>query len=364
MWFSSLTRNSKQSGVAERRAQPGPRQRSSFRPRLEALEDRWMPSILTVSNNLSSGTGSLQAEIAAAKSGDTIVFAPNMDGQTIRGGLFDITKNLTIQGPGTGHLTINAGGVVMTIRGRRVFKIENNVHVTLSGLTITGGNSNAAFDPTLVHPYDGKGGGILNLGTLSVDGCNVSGNFANYAHGNGYGAGIYNAGALTVSNSIISGNSAGYYADMGGHAGLGGGIYNAGTLTVTASTLSGNIADWGGGIFNAGTLMLGASTLSGNIAHWGGSGGGIYNYGTGGLPGNGGNFFPPGGAGTLTVDGCTISANQTTFVGGGIYNAGTNAGMVTVRNSVFSGNYASGGVGGATLNIFGPFTDEGDNTFS
>ena len=70
------------------------------------------------------------------------------------------------------------------------------------------------------------------------------------------------------------------------------------------------------------------------------------------------------GAGTLTVDGCTISANQTTFVGGGIYNAGTNAGMVTVRNSVFSGNYASGGVGGATLNIFGPFTDEGDNTFS
>jgi hypothetical protein len=335
-----------------------PGQRFSFRPRLEALEDRWMPSILTVTNNLSTGAGSLQAEIAAAKNGDTIVFAPSMDGQTIHTGLFDITKNLTIQGPGAGHLTINPGGVVQTVRGRRVFKIENNVNVTLSGLTITGGNSNAAFDPTLFHPYDGKGGGILNLGTLTVLGCNVSGNFANYAHGYGYGAGIYNAGTLTISNSTISGNSAGYVIDMGGTAGLGGGIYNAGTLTISASTLSGNIAFWGGGIFNAGTLMLSASTLSGNVAH--SVGGAIDNYGTYGLPGNGGNFYPPGGPGTLTVDGCTITGNKASLNGGGIFNAatyaGTSPGTLTVKNSVFSGN-----LGG---DILGPFTDDGGNTFS
>src|SRR6516225_10487779 len=40
-----------------------------FRPRLEALEGRWVPSTLTVTNNLDSGPGSLRVEIAAANSG-------------------------------------------------------------------------------------------------------------------------------------------------------------------------------------------------------------------------------------------------------------------------------------------------------
>src|SRR5215472_7351937 len=53
-----------------------------FRPHLEALEDRWLPSTLAVTNNLDSGPGSLRAEIAAARNGDTIVFAPSLDGQT------------------------------------------------------------------------------------------------------------------------------------------------------------------------------------------------------------------------------------------------------------------------------------------
>ena len=51
-----------------------PAARPTFRPTLEALEDRWVPSTLTVKNNLDSGTGSLRAAITAAHSGDIIVF--------------------------------------------------------------------------------------------------------------------------------------------------------------------------------------------------------------------------------------------------------------------------------------------------
>ena len=43
----------------------------SYRPRLEALEDRWVPSTLTVRNNLDSGAGSLRAKIAAAHKNET-----------------------------------------------------------------------------------------------------------------------------------------------------------------------------------------------------------------------------------------------------------------------------------------------------
>ena len=57
--------------------------RRGFRPRLEGLEDRTVPSTLTVTNNLDSGAGSLRAAIGHAKDGDTIVFVPGLDGQTI-----------------------------------------------------------------------------------------------------------------------------------------------------------------------------------------------------------------------------------------------------------------------------------------
>ena len=180
--------------------------RRTVRPTLEALEDRWMPSTLTVLNNLDSGAGSLRTEIAVAHNGDTIVFAPSLVGQTITltSGQLLIRKNLTIAGPGAGQLTVSGNNA------SRVFEVAKTVRsVTLSGLTI----SNAA------------GGGILNDGTL------------------------------TVSNSILSNNGGG-----------GGGIHNDGTLTVSNSTLSNNSASSGGGIENSRTAIVSGSILSGNSA--------------------------------------------------------------------------------------------------
>ena len=99
-------------------AQSARPQRSKSRPaprvqlRLEALENRCVPSTLTVLNINDSGAGSLRADIAAAHSGDTIAFAPSLVGQTITltSGELLVNKNLTITGPGAGKLTVSGGG--------------------------------------------------------------------------------------------------------------------------------------------------------------------------------------------------------------------------------------------------------------
>src|SRR5262252_8405008 len=58
--------------------------------RVEALEDRAVPSTLTVTNLSDSGVsgdGSLRGEIAAAKAGDTITFQQGLSGTiTLTGG--------------------------------------------------------------------------------------------------------------------------------------------------------------------------------------------------------------------------------------------------------------------------------------
>jgi hypothetical protein len=239
MWFSSLLEK-RQRLVASGRSHAYTRKRSTFRPRLEALEDRWLPSTLTVMNNQDSGVGSLRADIAAAHSGDTIVFAPSLDGKTITltSGELVVSKSLTIQGPGAGQLAISGGNVW------GVFEIIGlHTNVTLSGLTITQGRA-------------GSGGGIFNNATLTVSGCTFQGN-----QSIGSGGGIWNVGTLTVSDSTFFAN----------HCPFGGSIYNRGTATLTNCTLGFN-SSGGGALYVGGgsTATLTNCTLSGN------SGGGIF----------------------------------------------------------------------------------------
>jgi len=227
-----------------------------FRPRLEALEGRVVLSTLTVTNTLDSGKGSLRYEIAHANKNTTIVFDPSLDGQTITltSDELAITTGLTIQGPGAGQLAISGG------KNWRVFDVNASAPVVLSGLTISNG---VAHDRTGVHEDDG--GGILNLSTLTLSGCVVSGNSIGEIIGLNFGGGIDNAGTLTLTGCTISNNSA-FGANVDFSSGYGGGIYNAGTLTVSTSTLSGNVAynGFGGGILNAGTLTVSTSTFNSN----------------------------------------------------------------------------------------------------
>src|SRR5439155_23181861 len=113
-----------------------PAARPTFRPTLEALEDRLVLSTLTVLNTLDSGAGSLRAEIAAAHNADTIVFAPSLAGQTITltSGELLLRHSMTIAGPGAGNLTVSGN------HASRVFElVQGAKQVTLSGLTISNG---------------------------------------------------------------------------------------------------------------------------------------------------------------------------------------------------------------------------------
>src|SRR5262249_40842565 len=88
--------------------QPGAHKLFS-RLRLERLEDRTLLSIITVLNNADSGDGPLRAALAAAASGDTINFAPDLSGQTITltSGELVINQSLDIEGLGASRLTIS-----------------------------------------------------------------------------------------------------------------------------------------------------------------------------------------------------------------------------------------------------------------
>jgi hypothetical protein len=247
-----------------RPARPVPR----FRPQLEGLEARSLPSVtpLAVTNTLDGGRGSLRYEIAQAEKGNgkgTIVFnIPKTDPGynastrawtiTLTSGELDITGGLTIQGPGAGQLTVSGGN------HSRVFEVNARDPVFISGLTISGGT---AFYSNSALPYDFDGGGILNLSTLTLSDCIVSGNSAD-APAPVYGGGIYNAGTLTLSGCTVSGNYA--IADLA--PAYGGGIYNAGTLTITNSTLFGNDTNGSGGaVLNAGTLVVSTSKFYSNF---------------------------------------------------------------------------------------------------
>jgi hypothetical protein len=308
-----------------------------FRPRLEALEDRTVPSTLTVTNTLDSGAGSLRDDVKAAKSGDTINFDPSLDGQTITltSGQLYLSKDVTIQGPGAGLLTISGDNL------SRVFFVKDKQTVVLSGMTLTGGNGTSGAGSDV---DDGSGGAIADFGNLTVNYCTISGNSASaskFASGGGGGGIIagFRPGSpqstLTVNNCIISGNSATY----------GGGIYDVTSVTISGGTLSGNSASYGAGVyanpgsssngsFNPSTLGVTGCMLSGNTASV--EGGAIYNF-----------------SGTVTVSDCQITGNTAGSFGGGIF---ISAGTVTVSNSYFSGNTPD--------NIFGSYTDGGGNTFA
>src|SRR5262249_17322412 len=143
-----------------------PTRRVRHRPTLEALEARNVPSTLRVTNLSDtgvSGDGSLRGEIAAAASGDTILFARSLAGQPITldaaNGPLLLGKDLTICGPGADQLTISGNDAT------EVFKVAAGATDTITGLTIAHGNADGA-----------SGGGIYNSGTLALDHCTLCGN--------------------------------------------------------------------------------------------------------------------------------------------------------------------------------------------
>ena len=169
-WLQAITRKTT-TGAPTRRGAKRTRPRRAVLG-IEALEDRTVPSTLTVTRSLDTGVmgdGSLRGEIAAAASGDTINFDPSLAGQTIAltGGELALSKSLDIEGLGAGQLTVSGNNA------SRIFDISAGATVTLAGMTITDGMANGS-----APVRTSAGGGILNLGSLTLTNDVVSNNQA------------------------------------------------------------------------------------------------------------------------------------------------------------------------------------------
>jgi hypothetical protein len=275
MSFSSWLRKSDAKPRTSRRVT------STFRPQLEVLEGRDVPSTFYAAT-----ASDLIADISAAnKAGgaNTIVLtAPttspyvltavnnSADGPTV---LPVISKkdSLTIVGNGD---TIDAN------HSGRLFDVAGGGSLTLDNLTLQNGQA----QPARATGFSADGGAIYNQGTLVLSGVTVQFNTASGGYGgngNAAGGSIWSNGSLILENScLVQGNSA--VAFGGATNAYGGGICVAGgTANITGTQFGGlfpNKAEGGTNNYNlagsayggavcvlAGTVTLSGDSLGGPV---------------------------------------------------------------------------------------------------
>jgi hypothetical protein len=303
---------------------------------------------LSVTNGGNSGTGSLRDVLANASPGDTIDFAPGVVTVYLASELA-LARDVTIHGPG---VTLDG-----QLKGR-VLQVNTGVNATLRGLTLTNGllagkgidwNGNQASGSSY-------GAGILNNGTLVLDGVKVQGNYATGGGGGGGGSagdgggggggGVKNSAELTGAggNGGAGSSGAGGTGDAAnptggaGSGGTGGNGSNGG-----GAGGGGRWAYGGGGGGWAGGGGGGGWAGGGGAGGWLGAGGGGFGGGGGDLNGGGGSNGSAGGAGGSGGGGGS----------GGSGAAGNDAGVDAGYGRGGGGGYAAlsgvwvGGGGGA-----------------
>lgn len=135
------------------------------------------------------------------------------------------------------------------------------------------------------------GGGIYNLGTMTMNAGSITGCKIRNA-----GAGVYNAGTFLMNGGTISGNAA-----LGGQTyfGSGGGVYNEKKFMMNGGTVSSNSAEAGGGISSCAQFTMNNGTVTENIAESAFKGSG---------KSSGGGIYLS--SGTFTMNGGTVTANK------------------------------------------------------
>lgn len=314
------------------------------------------PTLVTTATG--DGSGSLRQVLADAEPGDVVGFDTNGDfGEPttiLLSGQLTLGRDVTIEGTGTGDLTVSGDGI------DRVFRIGEGVAVALENLTVSDG----------VAPLESHGslgvarlGGCLFVapgGNLTLDGVAVTGCRAPADTGHGSGGGIANLdGTLVIRDSEIRGNVA--------TSGCGGGIVNHGSLRIESSAIVGNEAegDDGGGVCNLGEpLTIENSELRENVAR---DGGGVFSSTTGMsfldgtiVDGNramrGGGMFVAGEDEDWVLSGASVMGNLASSFedsfGGGVYFAGGQLRILDasrIENNATEESIGTGGVGGGVL---------------
>ncbi len=241
------------------------------------------PAVMTVTNLTDYGAGSLRDAIEQVASGGTVAFADGLSGTIgLVNGEIAIDRGVTVDGPGAGRLTIDAGD------GSRIFRIDTADDVRLSGLTLTRGlvrfGSSALGGAIYKH-----GSGPLTVRDMAITDNAVTGAFGNWSYGGGvmvaqgellmervtlarnrsegspsYGGGLmlYSNVTATLRNVTATGNSA---TDGGGGIAL---WTDNGSSLLEHVTVAGNSASTGGGIatYNVDSATLVDSIVAGNVA--------------------------------------------------------------------------------------------------
>lgn len=257
----------------------------------------------------------IQAAIDAPTTASGAIIEITDPVHTEAGIAFSEGVQVTIRGLGAGETIVQAHETPEEAP-ERVFLIQEGATVVLEKMTIRHGRPSRDEE---------CGGGIMNLGSVTIHQCVVTANRSNS------GAGICNRGALTIINSSVSDNFADGVGPSGYACGSGGGIKcERGSLALVNSTISGNTSEdadihadraRGGGVHvgcNC-TAVFTNSTVSGNssVAY----AGGIYV------------------KGALRLVHCTITDNRTSGEGGGVYVRG----HLDFVNTIMAGNAGKGG---------------------
>ncbi len=231
----------------------------------------------------------------------------------------------------TGDVTIQGNDSTFISRGQRLFIVDENASLLMTGVTLKGVHDTASQI---------RGGAILNAGRLELRGSRIERNVLRHGDGaaiynlpdarlvllnvlvdnnrtgDGVGGGIYNAGTIYIHGGRIQGNE----------ATNAGGFYNAegATATLTQVVVMDNQARYSGGIENEGALRMIAGELTENraIAHsgYGGYGAGITN------------------RGRAHIEDALISRNSGTGEGIGI----DTSGLMMIHNSIIANNQCNG----------------------
>ena len=289
---------------------------------------KWVTTLSDATNH--TGT-SLRDAIGMASSGDTVLFAPGLEGTiTLTQGEIAFSKKLNIDGKGK-----------ITISGNNASRIFN----------ITSVNGSVFKNLDFINGSAECGGAINTTAGVTYNNCNFSNN-----HSTAIGGAINTTYTQTFNDCTFTNNVSGSNVSTGLIAGGGGAIYSSDVVTLSNCTFTSNIAYnsvatynniyiYYGGAINSKDITATDCTFTDNkITYpddWVGTR----------TPGSRGGAISHEGAGAKNFIDCIFMNNTVTDGNGGAINLGSDSlhPTVVISGCRFEGNncaYVTGSSGG------------------